>query len=136
MQLIIFASPLNMIGQNLQKEMQGMTDWIQLNTFGDIPSLVIHLRQPMREDTLCILIPADNHDLLRLKTIRHLMRDMRLLLILPNRQSETISDGHSLRPRFVSYVDCPLTDVTAVVGKILDSTRSQARAACRRHFTN
>ncbi len=136
MQLIIFSSPLNMIGHNLQKGMQGMTDQFQLNTFGDIPSLVAHLRKPMQEDTLCILIPADNHDLHRLNTIRHLMRDMRLILILPNRQAETISEGHSLRPRFVSYVDRPLTDVTAVVRKMFASTRSMEQAAYSRCITN
>ena len=136
MQLIIFSSPLNMIGHNLQKGMQGIADRIQLNAFGDIPSLVAHLRKPMREDTLCILIPADNHDLHCLNTIRHLMRDMRLILILPNRQAETISEGHSLRPRFVSYVDCPLTDVTAVVRKMLDSTQSLEQASCIRCLTN
>jgi hypothetical protein len=128
MQLIIFTPPLNIIGHNLHQEMQDLADQVQLHTFGDIPSLAAHLRQPMRVETICILIPADNHDLLGLSAIRHLMRDMRLIVILPNRHARTISEGHSLRPRFVSYVDCPSTDVAAVVRKMIHSTRSLERA--------
>ncbi|MEJ2039901.1 MAG: hypothetical protein P8X55_13365 [Desulfosarcinaceae bacterium] len=122
MQLIIYAAPLNMIGRSLVRGLNSLLDSIDLHTFVDIPSLAAHLRKPMGAGSLCILVPADSHELLKLNTIRHLMRDMRLVLILPDRKDDTVSEGHFLRPRFVSYPDRPLADVLAVVEKMLGGT--------------
>jgi len=45
--------------------------------------------------------------------------DHRLILVLPDDDMETISLGHALRPRFVTYAESDFIDISAVLGKIL-----------------
>ena len=47
-----------------------------------------------------------------------LLTDMRILLILPDRNKETVSAGHRLRPRYMSDADSDFEDVVAVVKQI------------------
>jgi hypothetical protein len=40
---------------------------------------------------------------------------MRIILVLPDRDDETVAMGHRLRPRMVSYNDGDYLDVAAVL---------------------
>jgi len=88
-----------------------------------IEALIKRLRQPVGADAVAILCPSSNDELNRLLAIRPLLRDVRIILILPDGRAKTISEGHALRPRFVSYADGDFRDVAAVVQKMagLDS---------------
>ena len=79
-----------------------------------------YLRQPIGVSPIGILIPSDDGELAALIGMRHLLRDMRLILILPgNRTLDMASSSpHMLHPRFISYADGDLSDVTAVLSKM------------------
>jgi hypothetical protein len=47
-----------------------------------------------------------------------LLRDVRIILILPNHEDETVVMGHRLEPRLLTYADGDFTDVSAVLGRI------------------
>ncbi len=55
--------------------------------------------------------------------IRHLMHNARIILILPDNQKRTISDGHLLRPRFVTTAGSDLNEVAAVAQKMAGSDK-------------
>ena len=61
-------------------------------------------------------------DLVDLLSIRNLLDDLRVILLLPNREKETINKGHTLRPRFLTYADSNLLNVAAVLSKMLRNT--------------
>jgi hypothetical protein len=99
--------------------------------FTSVASLNTRLRRPMRPAAIGILIPGHARDLLCFAAMRHLMGDMRIVLVLPDSRPQTISDGHALHPRFISYADSDLKDVEAVVAKMvatLQGRRSLATA--------
>jgi hypothetical protein len=52
-------------------------------------------------------------------SVKELLEDVRIILILPDRLPDTISKGHSLRPRFATYADSDFEDVRAVLNKML-----------------
>jgi len=45
--------------------------------------------------------------------------DTRIILILPDRDRETITNGLKLRPRFFTYADEDFGEVAAVLAKML-----------------
>ena len=135
MKLIIFTPPLNVAARNLIRSLEHLKRTAQIQHFGDIASLAEYLRRPMGTAVICILFPANNLELRRLNNIRHLLRDMRLILILPDGKPETISDGHALRPRYVSYADCPLADVAAVVDKMIGQTLDRNMAVSNQRIS-
>lgn len=57
--------------------------------------------------------------MLELIEYREWLGDRRLILVLPDDDIETISQGHALRPRFVTYVESDFIDISAVLGKML-----------------
>jgi hypothetical protein len=54
-------------------------------------------------------------DLIRLNIMEHLLRDMRIILILPNDRPRTVSEEDALRPRFIRFADSDMSDVGAVL---------------------
>ena len=120
MQLLIYASPLNMIGRNLQKKIKSMNVDDHSTYCASLKALDKYLRQPIGASPIAILIPSDYGELAALIGMRHLLRDMRLILILPGSRTPDITDtsAHMLRPRFISHADGDLSDVIAVLCKM------------------
>ena len=122
MQIIVYVSPFNAVSRSLTNIIQGIGIQNKPEYHHTVDSLVVRLRQPMaRFDSLLILCPSNGHELTQLTAIGHLLRDARVIVLLPDGENKTISEGHMLRPRFVSYSDGDLNDVAAVVKKMAGS---------------
>jgi hypothetical protein len=125
MRLLIYATPANVIGRNLQKFIQssGLEDGTDTAFCPSLVSLDKQLRKPLGRSPVGILIPADDDDLAALVGMRHLLRDMRLILILPAdlqpNMAGALAQAHMLRPRFVTHADKNLEEVTAVLWKMM-----------------
>ena len=65
------------------------------------------------------IVANSKEDLLNLLFIRNLLQDIRIILILPDREKDTIEKGHRLYPRFMSYLDGDLEEVAAVLNNVL-----------------
>ncbi len=131
MQVLIYAAPFNTAGQRLLKGIGALTCVQQCEYLVSIATLAHRLRQPFGQMAIGILVPSDQRELGDLVSMRHLMRDMRIVLVLPNGHADMLSDGHVLRPRFVSYSDGDLSDVAAVVHKMIATTETDPLQAVR-----
>lgn len=76
------------------------------------------LRLPIEID-VAVLLAQNKHELLELALLKDFLEDVRIILILPDRENETVSKGHKLRPCFLSYIDSDFKDVASVLEKIL-----------------
>lgn len=120
MQLLIYASPLNTIGRSLLKKINSVIVDAHSTYCATLEALDEFLRQPIGASPIGILIPADEGELAALVGMRHLLRDMRLILVLPGNRAlgaGTIN-AHMLRPRFIGYADGDPADITAVLCKM------------------
>jgi hypothetical protein len=72
---------------------------------------------------IVILHAADRTDLDEILSIRQLLDDLRTILILPDRDHDTIAQGLTLRPRYLSFTDGDFGDVSAVLAKMLRFSR-------------
>ncbi|MCX5807123.1 MAG: hypothetical protein NT010_13855 [Proteobacteria bacterium] len=83
-----------------------------------VEDLFTKLRFIKRDRMILILLVSDEDDFRDILTIKSLLDDMRILLILPNAGDEIVAMGHSIHPRFLSYIDGNFQEVAAVLEKI------------------
>lgn len=94
-----------------------------MELFTTTQGLSNRLRHPSGEATIAVLIVKTGEDLIYLRQIRHLLQDVRIILILPDRKAETVAAGHTLQPRFLGYLDDDTEEIAAVLKKMLNVSR-------------
>jgi hypothetical protein len=120
MKIILCASIKNNTGKQLHQLVQTASDQAEVEMCATINSLSKSLQQPLNGDVLGLFLTTSPKELNDLASIHHLFRGIRFILILPDRNENTISAGHSLRPRFLGYADSNLKDVEAVMNKMIE----------------
>jgi hypothetical protein len=120
MRLLLYSPVKEGVGKQLRRVIEDLVSKDKVEIYQSVESLSLRLRQPA--DSLpiaAVLLAARRGDLTELLSIRDLLRDIRIILVLPDRDEDTIAKGHTLRPRFVSYSDSNFTDVCSVLGKMI-----------------
>jgi hypothetical protein len=118
MRLLIYASALSPVGRSLLTLSQSMD--IQSTCCSSLEALDEYLRQPTSGRPIVLLAPSNDGELAALIGVRHLLRDMRLILLLPGRQepADRHPNPHKLHPRFIGYADGDLSTITAILSKM------------------
>jgi hypothetical protein len=70
-------------------------------------------------NAVTVLLLANRQELENLVQYADLFCDQKIILVLPDRAKETVAMGHALYPRFISYTDGDLVDVTSVLRKLI-----------------
>lgn len=83
------------------------------------------LRQPPKNNTILVFLAVDWMDLANILSIHDMLRGIRLILILPDHEENTISVGHELYPRFISFIDNDLSEVAAILHKMMGEIKSE-----------
>lgn len=118
MDILLYSPYTNGIAERLQQAVGELVPEEKIGICRTINSLSNHFRQPLGPRVV-ILLTDDESDLSELVSIRDLLWDVRIILILPDRKEGTIAKGHTLRPRFLSYADSDPVEVVTVLGKML-----------------
>jgi hypothetical protein len=125
MQLLIYAAASNATGRDLREKIQsmGFETAVRITYCSSMLALDKHLRKPLGLSPIGIIIPSDDSELADLMGMRHLLRGMRVILILPTSHLPNIahSRAHLLRPRFITYADVHLEEIIAVLRKMMDA---------------
>ncbi len=129
MRLLIYVSPVNTVGRCLLQKINALNEGEQSDHIPSIDALGSYLSRPSGTDVIAIVAPSDETELAQLIAIRHLLRDRRVVLVLPDANARTVTHGHLLRPRYVSYADGDLSDVTAVLSKMMGNNASNSMQA-------
>ncbi len=90
-----------------------------IENYHTLKNFSIRLRQFSKEPTIAVLYATNRRELSKILAIQNLLFDIHIVLILPDNTDETVSIGHKLHPRFLSYVDSDFKDVTAVLKKMI-----------------
>ncbi|NVM22502.1 MAG: hypothetical protein HWN68_12065 [Desulfobacterales bacterium] len=124
MNLIFYSRDTEAIGDQLQRVIESIeTQAInEVELHRTIDSLSRRLRRPTYDVAVAVLLAATKEDLLDMLSIRDLIRNLRIILVLPDTEDATIAQGHSLRPRFLTYADSNFAEVAGVLNKMLGNT--------------
>jgi hypothetical protein len=87
-----------------------------------LDSLTTRLRQPKDDQTVIVLFAASREELAGILSIRDFLLNRKLIIILPDREYDTIAKGYSLHPRFLTFADNDFGDTVAVINKMTKNT--------------
>ena len=92
-----------------------------------IKTLSQRLTRPIDGLAIMVLIAGDRKDLLNILAIQKLFGLIRIIIILPDREDESVKIGYKLQPRFLTYVNGDISEVHAVLRKLLELSESNER---------
>ena len=127
MNLLLYINGLNGAGIRLQRVIETGISKDRIEVYRDVVSLTHRLRRPRIDLDIAVLLVSSREDLEAILSIVELFFDLRVILILPDREKETISKGHKLYPRYLSYVDGDFSDVAAVLKKMLGHLQANTK---------
>jgi hypothetical protein len=84
-----------------------------------IEGLARRLRRSRNGLEMAVLLAPGRKKLQELKSLDQMLERLRVILIIPNSDHQTISQAHSLRPRYITNIDSDFKDVAAVLKKML-----------------
>ena len=105
-----------------------------IGIFQTLESFYNRIRQGRTDITAAVVFASDRQDIIKLQGIRELILDMRMIMILPDAEEESVKMGHSFYPRYISFTDSTFEDVAAVLQKIISNTRKDSTPPNDRHI--
>ena len=87
------------------------------HTFSD---LFHRLHKPHLDLKLVVLMANNSDELHEILTLKNFLVDLRVVLILPDRDQKTVAKAHILSPRFLAYTDSDFEQVEAVIEKMVN----------------
>jgi DNA-binding NarL/FixJ family response regulator len=121
MTLLFFATKKSARIAHLERAITTLPDGIEVKTLRRFEDLSSRLLEPKKDLAVAVLAASCMSELTDLLLFREVLSDIRLILVLPNRDKETISKALSLTPRFVAYHDSDPEELRAVLCKMISS---------------
>lgn len=119
MNILFYAPVMDREGRQLYRQVEKRTLEWGLEVHRSLESLSRRLRQPLNEVRAAILYTIRREDFLEMISIRDLLGDIRIILILPDRTEEILRRGHSLKPSFLAFTGDDQAGVTSVLDRLL-----------------
>lgn len=91
----------------------------QTEILRDFEALYTKLRHPGNRRAVAILLCATKAELMEVSSIYHLLSGLRVILLLPDGEEETIAIGHRVFPRFLGSLEADLEGVMEVLARLL-----------------
>ena len=117
MNVIFFTSIDHSVANRLTRVLEVHVSRKELETFRNIDIFSERLHQPLPDPVVFVLQICSREELMDILPLRELLQDRRIILVLPDSEPETVSLGHILRPRFITYGDSDYMDMSAILGK-------------------
>jgi len=119
--LIFYSTDAKESGDRLWEVNQSLGSAHKGEFYRTLQTLSQKLRKPRIGQIIAVLLTASRKDLLDILSIRDLLERARIILILPDRNEDTIKNGLTLVPRFFTYTDSDFSIITAILKKMLSA---------------
>ena len=96
-------------------------DAATLETCQSIEALHEKFRDPNKDNFVAVFVASSRDELMELQRFRKHIHDLRLILILPDNDKDTIDLAHKLRPRFVVNIYSDFNVVGDVLKKMFNN---------------
>jgi hypothetical protein len=126
MKVVLYANEKNApASKRLQNVIETCVPSISLEVFGSSHEFVQRIYQIPRKIDVAVLFAQNHNQLSELISLKDFLIDVRIILILPDREHLTVIKGHSLFPNYTSYIDSNATDVASVLNKMTSSLKTK-----------
>lgn len=124
MQILLFAR--DGIGDHIRDAVVRTVP--ETEVFNAMGSLVSRIMNPSVEPVVAVLIAGSRNEFAEIQLMKWLLHDICTVLILPDRDMETVAEGYNLHPRFMGCLDDDADEIAAMLNKMLTREKvGQAR---------
>lgn len=123
MKCIFYEKKSGVIAQKLKDMLTTVAVENKIEVYHTIKTLIQRLSRPVDGLVIMVLIATDRKDLLNILAVHKLFGLIRIIIILPDREDESVRIGYKLQPRFLTFVNGDLAEVHAVVAKMLEISK-------------
>lgn len=117
--LVVYSGSDGLPWQKLRKILdEAPFDW-EPGVHRTVENLAASLAHRPRKTGVAILLIGSRQELERIVSLKEFFRDIRVILILPDRDEQTVATGLNLRPRFFTDIDADFSEISAVLFKML-----------------
>jgi len=128
MVLLLDTINTNGTGKLLLEKVKKVVPPAGFEEFKAFDALHRHLVNSNQDDDILVLRATSREEIILFKQVLELLNDFQIILILPDRNQETVFLGHLLHPRFLAYDDSNFDDLASVLKKMLQKkTRADLR---------
>jgi len=117
--LLFYSRDLDITGSELLMLFGRLVQREEIEIYRSIEELLVRLHKPHHDILALILQVSDNEELESITSIRPFSNDIKIILILTDREADTVAAGHSLRPRFLTHKNNDLNEVKDVLTRII-----------------
>ncbi len=119
MKLIFYCADPNDFSAGLLDQIGSLVPAERLVVCRDFEELQSSVLKSAYDLFAAVLVVSSRNDLVDLLSIRELLTSIRVILVLPDCEQETVSRGHDLKPRFLTWPAWDSCEVIAVLRKML-----------------
>jgi hypothetical protein len=123
MKVLYYGTMNHNDGKRLQTAIESIVPIENTEIYRKIEELDRRLRLPTCDITISVFFTKSKAELFDLVLLKESLLKLRIILILPDEDKETINMGHTLFPRFITYIDSDFKDVKAVLRKMIQQER-------------
>lgn len=110
------------VAQKLRTRLPG----VAMEVHTSFPSLYQRLTSLQESSVIAVLAAGSRGQLQEFRKLRELFIEVRIILILPDQEAETVHLGHQLYPRYIGYRDGNSDDLAAVAARLHERQRALA----------
>jgi len=118
MNIFLYTGKASEDGRRLQQDLVNCFPEEELRVFQNIEKFARTLHTPGEKTDVVVLLISCQKELNEFLSMKKVLLSTRIILVLPDRDMETIAKAHSLFPRFISYSDNDFSVIGAVLDKI------------------
>jgi hypothetical protein len=124
MNLFLYTHVPHVGGEQILSAVAPLISQGSIEVFQHLTGFVERLRRPKDVLSLAILMGPSKDDLRMLVASRDFLKETKTLLVLPDQDEETLFLAYRVFPAFITYVDSPMSDLTAVVKRLAEANGS------------
>jgi hypothetical protein len=122
MELLLYAPVPQDVRERVVSTLEPVLPEDSMRVCSTINNLYESLKAPRQDLRIAVLVLANRRDLQRLRSVRPMFHDIRILLVLPDTEEETIAMAHRFQPRYLTFVDKNIPALATVVERMREST--------------
>ena len=118
MKALLYIPHADTIGERLLCTIESSAINKKIEIYRRIDSLSQKLREPIYDIDISIIMIPNAKQLSKILLLKERLREINTILILPDRETNTISLAHKFYPRYISFSDSDFKDIGEVLKKM------------------
>lgn len=120
MRVLLYSEKEDDKTELLTKQTEGLISEESFETCKTIKDFRHILTLLGRSPDIAVIMVRKKEELGMILSLKDLLADVLIIVVLPDREKDTISQAHKLCPRFLTYMDGNFEEVASVLKKMIE----------------